>query len=172
MSQPLYIPVLTEEDRQQLEAARKSQDLFAVRRAQIILASAAGHTSSAIAELVGCSDQTVRNTIRAFSQQGLACLHKQPVVFKTERALLPKSEHDRVRALLHQSPRAFGKNQSVWTLDLLAEVCEDQGISKTRLSKHVMRLVVQRLGANWKRAKHWITSPDPAYGRKKSDATV
>ena len=28
-----------------------------------------------------------------------------------------------------------------------------------------------RLGVGWKRAKHWITSPDPAYARKKARAT-
>ena len=27
------------------------------------------------------------------------------------------------------------------------------------------------LGVSWKRAKHWITSPDPAYARKKNGAT-
>ena len=26
--------------------------------------------------------------------------------------------------------------------------------------------------AGWKRAKHWITSPDPAYARKKGRATA
>jgi hypothetical protein len=30
-----------------------------------------------------------------------------------------------------------------------------------------MRVALRRLGVAWKRAKHWITSPDPAYRRKK-----
>ena len=34
-----------------------------------------------------------------------------------------------------------------------------------------IRDAILRLGANWKRAKHWITSPDPAYVRKKIVAT-
>ena len=29
-----------------------------------------------------------------------------------------------------------------------------------------------RLGVRWKRAKRWITGPDPAYVRKKRGATV
>jgi len=32
-----------------------------------------------------------------------------------------------LRALLHQSPRPFGKDTSVWTLDLAAAVAYAQG---------------------------------------------
>ena len=172
MSKPLFVHPLTDLERQQLEIARRSQNAFALRRAQILLASAAGQTPQQIAALVGCSDQTVRNCLRAFHQQGLACLAQQAGGPRTERSLLPKSQHEQVRALLHQSPRTFGKDRSVWTLDLLAEVCQEQGVCQARLSKHVMRLVVLRLGASWKRAKNWISSPDPAYARKKSVATI
>src|SRR5262249_12923497 len=31
-----------------------------------------------------------------------------------------------------------------------------------------IRVALKRLGIRWRRAKHWITSPDPAYARKKS----
>ena len=33
------------------------------------------------------------------------------------------------------------------------------------------RLALKRLGVGWKRAKHWLTSPDPEYARKKKCAT-
>jgi hypothetical protein len=33
-------------------------------------------------------------------------------------------------------------------------------------------MTVLRLGIGWKRAKHWITSPDPGYVRKKGAATA
>jgi len=36
---------------------------------------------------------------------------------------------------------------------------------------HTIRATLQRLGVAWKRAKNWITSPDPAYVRKKARAT-
>ena len=35
-----------------------------------------------------------------------------------------------------------------------------------------VRATLARLGACWKRAKDWITSPDPAYARKKGPVTV
>jgi hypothetical protein len=40
------------------------------------------------------------------------------------------------------------------------------------MSDETIRRALQRLRTNWKRAKHWITSPDPQYVRKKSGAIV
>ena len=40
------------------------------------------------------------------------------------------------------------------------------------LSDDSIRLAVKRLGVSWRRAKHWIRSPDPAYARKKKPATA
>ena len=74
---------------------------------------------------------------------------------------------EHLRALLHQSPRTFGKPTSVWTLDLAAEVSFAEGITPERVSGETIRQAICRLGVRWKRAKEWITSPDPEYARKK-----
>ena len=73
-----------------------------------------------------------------------------------------------LQAILHQSPRNFGKAPSHWTLKLVAAVCHEQGLSDRQLSPPTLLDAVVRLGASWKRAKHWIVSPDPAYARKKT----
>jgi hypothetical protein len=57
-------------------------------------------------------------------------------------------------------------------LELAAEVSFVQGISAERVSRETIRLALSRLDVTWKRAKHWITSPDPAYARKKVLATA
>ena len=72
---------------------------------------------------------------------------------------------------MHQSPRNFGKPTSLWTLPLAAEVSFDQGITATRVSGETIRATLARLGIRWRRAKQWITSPDPEYSRKKVLAT-
>ena len=77
----------------------------------------------------------------------------------------------RLRAFLHQSPRNFGKETSLWTLELAAEVSFEQGLTPERVSREAVRTALQRLGVRWKRAKQWITSPDPAYARKKETVT-
>jgi hypothetical protein len=53
----------------------------------------------------------------------------------------------------------------------VAQVCHQRGWTPRVLSGEAIRLVLKRLGVGWKRAKHWITSPDPEYARKKKRAT-
>jgi hypothetical protein len=43
----------------------------------------------------------------------------------------------------------------------------EQGLSAQQVSGETIRQTLLRLGVKWKRAKHWITSPDPEYTRKK-----
>lgn len=53
---------------------------------------------------------------------------------------------------------------------MAAEVCFEQGVTCRRVSIDSIRRALQRMGVGWKRAKHWITSPDPHYALKKSNA--
>ena len=57
------------------------------------------------------------------------------------------------------------------TLATAAGVCHEQKITERLLSDETIRQAIRRLGVGWKRAKTWITSPDPAYLRKKRRAT-
>mgnify|MGYP003460182766 CR=1 FL=1 len=171
MKPPIFVRPLTAEERHHLEGGLRSKHAFTLRRCQILLTSAQRHTPAQIAKAVGCSVQTVRNTLHAFAQRGLACLTEQSSVPHTAQPVLDAAKRECVHGLLHQSPRTCGKQRSTWTLALLAEVCYDVGLSPHPLSAPTIRDAILRLGANWKRAKHWITSPDPAYGRKKTVAT-
>ena len=85
--------------------------------------------------------------------------------------MLGEAERERLRAILHQSPRAFGRARSTWTLDRLTRVAHEQGLSPTVLSGKTIRQALLRLGVGWRRAKRWLTSPDPAYAQKNVAAT-
>jgi DNA-binding NarL/FixJ family response regulator len=74
MQVPLFVRPLTEKERAELEAGRRSSQGFTVRRSQMLLASAKGESTTRIAKLLGCNDQTVRNAIHDFHQRGLAAL--------------------------------------------------------------------------------------------------
>jgi hypothetical protein len=80
--------------------------------------------------------------------------------------VLGEVERERLRAILHQPPRAFGHARSTWTLALLAEVAQAEGLSASVLSIETIRQALLRLEVGWKRAKRWLTSPDPAYAQK------
>lgn len=133
-----------------------------------MLSSATGKHALQIGQELRCDDQTVRTAIHAFHEKGLAALepgssrpHHIAVAFDQEQA-------KQLKGLLHQSPRDFDKPTSLWTLELAAEVAHEQGIIPQRVSGETIRQTLKRLGIGWRRAKKWITSPDPAYELKKT----
>ena len=172
MRAPIFVRPLTDDERLRLEAGLRSADAFTLRRCQILLASARGERAPQIARQLGCDDQTVREAIHAFNSAGLAALRPGSKRAKTIHRAFDEAGAERLRALLHQSPRAFGKPTSLWTLELAAEVSFAQGLTAERVSGETIRATLKRLGVGWKRAKKWITSPDPGYARKKAPATA
>lgn len=171
MKPPLYVRPVTDAERDALKAGLRSSDAFTLRRSQIILASARGERPPAIAQQLGCASQTVRNTIRAFTDRGLADLQQGSHRNHTIRSSFDACGLEQLEALAHRSPRDFGHPTSIWTLELLATESARQGLTLQRMSDETIRCAITRLGVSWKRAKRWITSPDPEYARKKGDAT-
>lgn len=166
----MFVRPLSDEDRHSLTVSLRSSDAFVLRRCQILLASARGQRAPQIARALGCNDQTVRNAIVAFNTTGFAALQPGSSVPHTIRAAFDAERAAQLQTLLHQSPRTFGKATSVWTLDLAAEVCFEQGVTPTRVTGETIRATLARLGVRFQRAKQWIVSPDPAYARKKTHA--
>jgi transposase len=171
MHEPVFVRELTQEERRELESGLRSRDGFRLRRCQVLLASSRGEHAAVIARQVGCSPQTARNAIAAFNARGLASLARGSTRPKTAAPALDEGKRERLRELLHHSPRAFGKHRSTWTLDLLAAAAHERGLADRQVSDETVRQAVKRLGVGWKRAKRWIASPDPLYAQKKSAAT-
>jgi transposase len=171
MPTPLYVRPLLADERATLETGLRSASAFTVRRCPILLASAEGQTTTTMAHHLRCTEQTVRNALHAFHQRGLAALQPQSSRPHTIATIFDTGTCEALRALLHQRPRTFGKPTSRWTLQLAAEVSFAQGLTPRLVSDEAIRVALRRLGVAWKRAKHWITSPDPASLRKKKDAT-
>jgi len=181
MKPPVVVRILTDEERQTLKAGLRSPSAFVLRRCQILLASSQNKPVKEIAADLKCATQSVRNVLHAFNRGGVdAALVRQSNRPKSARPLLDEAGRSKLKALLEQSPRTFGKERSTWTLGLVAQVAHQQGLSGDKqLSIESIRTAVKRLGMNWKRAKAWINSPvgastnaDGAYTRKKSDATA
>ena len=171
MHPPIFVREPSAAERARLEAVLRASDAFTVRRAQIVLASAEGRRPRVIARDLRCAVQTVRNGIRAFDAGGLAALTAGSSRPKSAAPVLGEAELERLRAVLHQSPRAFGHARGTWTLGLLTRAAHAEGLSPTELSVETIRRALLRLGVGWKRAKRWLTSPDPAYAQKNAAAT-
>ena len=172
MKAPIFVRSFSEKERESLEAGLRSKDAFTLRRSQMLLASSRGEEVPQIAENLGCGQQTVRDAIHDFNARGLDALNSGSSRPKRPRAAFHEESAEPLRALLHRSPREFGYDTSLWTLEMAAEVALEEGIIERRVSGETIRATLSRLlGVRWMRAKRWITSPGPLYERKKEDAT-
>ena len=118
-----------------MTAGLRSRDAFVLRRCQIVLASARGKRASQIATELSCDTDTALNAINAFNRRGLQALTAgSSVPHRIERGF-DAAAAEQLRALLHQSPRNFGKATSLWTLELAAEVSFEQGLTPERVSR-------------------------------------
>lgn len=171
MKPPIYVRPLTDAEREAVERGLRSPNAFTLRRSQIVAASLRGEQVPQIARNLSCNEQTVRNAIHAFDAQGAAALTKRSSAVHTDQAAFTPAAAEALRALLHRSPRDFGHKTSLWTLDLAATEAHRQGLTATSVTGETIRATLARLGVRWLRAKTWITSPDPAYARKKGGAT-
>jgi len=172
MKTPIFVRPFSEEERKQLEAGLRSKDTFTLRRSQMLLASSRGVEAAQIALNLGCGQQTVRDAIHDFDRRGVDALVAKSSRPKRTRDAFDEESAEALRGLLHRSPRDFGRQTSLWTLSMAAEVAFEEGLTQRRVSGETIRATLSRLlGVRWQRAKRWITSPDPLYERKKEGAT-
>jgi transposase len=169
MKAKLFVREFREKEHREIKAGLRSQDAFVLRRSQILSFSAEGLSISGIAKRVGYHRDTVRKIINAFNSKGTAVLKKGSRRPHHIQRAFDQENAEKLKELIHRSPRELGKASSLWTLQLLAEVSFEQGLTKKEVSDEAVRLTLRRLGLHWKRAKHWITSPDPHYAHKKND---
>jgi transposase len=159
-----------------LEEALRSEEAFTLRRAQIVRLSSRGKRSSEIAGGLGCSAQTVRNAIHAFNEEGIESLYREKPGPKDPGRIFGEEKREALLERAHQSPREFSKERPTWTLQLLAEVAFEAGLTvgltERVVSHEAIRQAILEMGHSWQRAKDWIESPDPQYALKKSSETA
>jgi transposase len=166
---PLYVGRLSEEETIVLKAGLRSPSAFSVRRCQILLKSAKWQTASQIAKELDCSDQTVREAIRAYQQEGLACIREKSHARHDQEPTIKEAGCARLKEIIRLSPRTFGFQTSVWTRPLLAKVLYQEGYTGQEISPSAITAALKRVDVAWRRAKRWLRSPDPHYERRKKD---
>ena len=161
MKHPLYVRKMAKKEKKAMQAGVHSKDPFVIRRSQIVLASGRGEKAIDIAKTLGCDDQSVRNVIKGFNQDGIGVLQEGSRRPHNTQAAFSMKSVEQLKEILHQSPRNFGKATSLWTLALAAEISYENELIKERVSSETIRATLKRFGMKWTRAKHWITSPTP-----------
>jgi transposase len=121
MKPPIFVRALSTNERKALEAGLRSSDAFVLRRCQILLASSRGERAPQIARSLGCGSQTVRDAIHDFNRRGLDALRPGSSRPKRTRAAFEEEGAEALREMLRRSPREFGKESSLWTLEYAAD---------------------------------------------------
>lgn len=149
---------LSSNTKKQLEVIAQSRSLphGVVRRAHIILQSAAGKSNSMIAQSLGLSVPTVGHWRRRFLHHGVIGLYGE------ERPGRPRThEDDRVAALINKVLRDKPKQATHWTV---RSVSEETGIAKSTVHRFF-----KLFGLQPHRSKSFKLSTDPFFVEKVRD---
>jgi len=168
----IYARTPNEEEHQALLTGLKSSQGVTVRRSQIILMSAEQKLKAGqIGQQLGLSDQLVRNVIHAFNKNGADMLKPGSRARHDDQRAFDDAAREQLREIIRQSPRSYGYDTSLWSLEFLAEVSLQTGLTVQRVHPTTVGWTLMDMGINWGRAKHWINSADAHYARKKSAGT-
>ena len=139
-------------------------------RAQIVVWSWDGRAVPQIAEQVGCSARTTRAWIHRFNAEGLNGFGDRSRPGRPRR--LSEDERSRIVALvktippgrLRYDPAAEVLVQAdetsaaaAWTLDVLTEAANAQGI---QVARSQVRRILLADGARWRQVRSWAVSKD------------
>ncbi len=158
MGRPKAPLVLTAEQQEQLEGIARSRTLPAglVKRARIVLLSAAGKANQEIAQQLGLTDATVGKWRRRFLEQDVTGLHDEL------RPGRPRSVSDeRVARLVHKTLQTKPKDGTHWSVRQIA--------AETRLPKSTVHRIWQAFGLEPHRQRHFKLSNDPFFVEKVRD---
>lgn len=97
-------------------------------------------TAQAISQRLKCSDQCVREAIRAFDRAGLDSLQPKTRVRHDDRQALDVAGRKWLQAVIRRSPGEFGFEGSLWTLDWLAELAARGWYAPEELARVLWRL--------------------------------
>ncbi|MGQ9588497.1 MAG: IS630 family transposase [Thermoplasmata archaeon] len=132
-------------------------------RYQAIWFSHLGKSVQEIAELLDVSEESVRNWIHIFEEEGFEGLADD---WRSGRP--PKANEayiERLLDMVHISPLLVGYSVTSWTLPLLAEYMEKE--TGVRLSGERIRQLLLKSGVRFRRAKLCVASDDPDYDIKR-----
>lgn len=150
--------VLTDQSRDALEALRGSRSLphGVVRRAEIVLRSANGESSTAIGKGLGVSSHMVGHWRTRYLDFGIAGLYDQ------QRPGRPRTQdEERIAALLQQTLHSRPKNATQWSVRSAAKAT---GIPKSNVQRYFTLFGLQP-----HRQKSFKLSTDPLFVDKVRD---
>ena len=161
MAEPVRARRLTDQEGQRLQqiVRRGKHGSIRVRRAMIIMASASGTPVPAIARLVAADEDTVRDVVHLFNQQGLAALDPNWAGGRPRRI-----SDDDVQVIVTAAitrPEKVGLPFTCWSLRKLAAYLASRPDGPLRVSRERLRQILRGRGLSFQRTRTWKESTDP-----------
>jgi transposase len=154
---------LSREERKSLEllTRRGTAEQRQVMRAQIALMAHRGETTTAIAQALGVSVQTVSHWRSRLAQRGVEGLQEIPRSGRPRRI----GETQRLELLALACEPAELEGRSTPTLDELVDRAVKRGVVKQISRSHLQR-ILQSGDLRPHRVRQWLHSPDPQFRQK------
>jgi transposase len=144
---------------------RGSGSVVTWRRAQMVLLSAQGMGTAAIAKVAFTSEDRVRDVIRNFNADGFASLYPKYKGGRPPKFTLPQRRE--IKKIAKSRPVEYALPFSTWSLSKLAEFLVAEGVVDD-ISHEGLRVLLREEGVSFQRLKTWKTSADPDYAVKKA----
>ena len=147
-----------------LRSSTRSADVF--RNCTIILLSSGGHTIAGIADLLGCSPETVKRVRKLYRQGGAAALEPDKPPGRPSAA--PPDFRSALAQAVATNPRHFGYGFTTWSTGrLAAHLAKSTG---TQLSPAQVRRLLHQEGFSVHRPKHTLKGKrdEAAYQKAKA----
>jgi transposase len=156
---------ITPEESEVLDRWQRCDDAVRYRRARILRLAAAKWRCPAIAQALALHVETVRLVIKAFNEAGIAGVTPRPGTGGRPPGH-SEAVAEAAEELVRQEPPAE-TGRATWTLRALAQALTARCAEVSTLSHEAVRRLLNRRGILYRRAKSWLTSPDPLYGLRK-----
>jgi transposase len=161
VAEPVRARRLSDQEGQRLQqiVRRGKGESIRVRRAMMIMASASGTPVPAIARLVAADEDTVREVIHAFNEQGLACLDpkwaggRPRQITDDDIAFIIKTATTR--------PARLGRPFTHWSIRKLAAYLAGNPTRTIGIGRERLRQILHTRRISFQRTRTWKESTDP-----------
>ena len=144
---------------------RGSGSVVTWRRAQMVLLSAQGMGTAAIAKVAFTSEDRVRDVIRNFNAAGFGSLYPRYKGGHPPKFTL--GQRREIKKIAKSRPAEHDLPFSTWSLAKLAEFLVAEGVVDD-ISHEGLRVLLRQEGITFQSLKTWKASKDPRYAEKKA----
>ncbi len=158
-----FVRKLAEEEKQEIEKATRSNNVFARDRAKIILYSTDGMKVSEISGKMQREKRSILEAINSFNKKGCECLSRGKTT--GPKSKFTEEQKTQIIQILNTDPRTLNQNFTSWSLLKLKNYCIQNNLLE-RISIETLRQIIKNGNKKYKKSRKWLYSNDPDFSKK------